>query len=197
MSDGGIPPQELGNEPGKKTPWIIFIVLVVVVLAGIAALNQMNIIHLWGHRQARVVEALPEAAPATPSDSAALAVSPAGAGSSPGGTIGKSSGQPPAPRGATKSPRNAAAEIHTPAAPPTGGIYSVQVSSWITKERANAVAEELGSKGFHAYVLNAVVDGEPWYRVRVGNYETSKEASDALTSLENLGYGGLLYQGRK
>ena len=85
---GGVPPipEEYGNEPNKKTPWLIFIALILVAALAIVFLNQKNIIHLWGRKAPHVVEALPEPAPSTPNDSAAMAVSSSGGSGTPAGS---------------------------------------------------------------------------------------------------------------
>ncbi len=193
-SDGGTPPvpDGFGEEPSRKTPWLIFGALVLVAAVAVVFLNQKNIIHLWGHRAPRVVEALPEPAPLTPNDSAAMAVSPSG---------------PSTPPPATKTPEKAAKTTPEKSAPvvreqpalssvssqhsgSTAGGYAVQISSWPGKNRADAIATELNDKGFRAYVFDGVVNGTTWYRVRVGNYATSKEAAGAIGSLEEKGYAG-------
>lgn len=184
---GGPPvPENFDDEPSRKTPWIIFGVLVLVAAAAIVFLNQKNIIHLWGKKAPQVIEALPEPAPATVNDSAAMAVTAGGVNAPSPAATKPAEEKPAAP--AEKKP--VAAPVSRQAAGATQGEYAVQISSWPGKTRADAIVNELSGKGFRAYVADGIVDGTTWYRVRVGNYATSAEASDAVSALRDKGYAG-------
>ncbi len=199
MSGAPPSPEGFGEEPSKKTPWLIFAALVVVAALAVVFLNQKNIIHLWGKRTPRVVEALPEPAPVTPNDSAAMAVSAPG-GKAPGETpkSPESSAPKPSTPAVKPAPEKSTPPVHQnvqPSAPvattPSGsGDYAVQLSSWPGRGRADAIVTELTGKGFHAYVAEGAVNGATWYRVRVGNFGTSKEAAGVVTSLEQQGFAG-------
>ncbi len=193
-SSGGTPPipDGFGEEPNKKTPWLIFVALFLVAAVAVVFLNQKNIIHLWGRRPPPVMEALPEPAPMTPNDSAAMAVS------APSSTPSESATKtPPATMKATPERSSPAVREQSgssslsaaPAGSSTGG-YAVQVSSWPGKSRADAIAAELADKGFRAYVFDGLVNGVTWYRVRVGNFATSREANSTVSALEEKGYAG-------
>jgi cell division protein FtsN len=68
------------------------------------------------------------------------------------------------------------------------GKYTVQVSSWRTRRRADQDAERFAEKGFNAYVQQAYIpslDGT-WYRVRVGSYATLAEARETAAQLAGL-----------
>lgn len=73
------------------------------------------------------------------------------------------------------------------------GRYTVQVSSWRTRRRAEKDAQRYSAQGFNAYVQSAYIpslDGT-WYRVRVGRFATSgdaKEMADRLAGLLESGY---------
>jgi cell division protein FtsN len=68
--------------------------------------------------------------------------------------------------------------------PPSGsGNFTVQVSSWTSKDMAEKEASRLSSAGMSAFVEDAVIAGENWYRVRVGRYASSKEAKEAADQL--------------
>lgn len=59
-----------------------------------------------------------------------------------------------------------------------GMVYTVQVSSWREKSKADAEAAKLIAAGYKAFVLEANLpdlDGK-WYRVRVGNFDSVAEA---------------------
>jgi len=73
------------------------------------------------------------------------------------------------------------------------GKYTVQVSSWQTRRRAERDAERFSAKGFRAYVQSADLPelGGTWYRVRVGSYATRNEArtlAEQLAGLLESGY---------
>jgi cell division protein FtsN len=73
------------------------------------------------------------------------------------------------------------------------GKYTVQVSSWQTRRRAERDAERFSAKGFRAYVQSVDLPelGGTWYRVRVGSYATRDEAramAEQLTGLLESGY---------
>jgi len=75
----------------------------------------------------------------------------------------------------------------------TEGKYTVQVSSWQTRRRAERDAERFSAKGFRAYVQSADLPelGGTWYRVRVGSYATrrdAKEMAERLAGLLESGY---------
>lgn len=73
------------------------------------------------------------------------------------------------------------------------GKYTVQVSSWQTRRRAERDAQRFNAKGFSAYVQSADLPelGGTWYRVRVGNFMTRNEAramAEQLAELLESGY---------
>jgi len=75
----------------------------------------------------------------------------------------------------------------------TDGKYTVQVSSWQTRRRAEQDAQRFSAKGFNAYVQSANIPslGGTWYRVRVGSYATpgqAREIAAQLTELLESGY---------
>ncbi len=57
------------------------------------------------------------------------------------------------------------------------GEYTVQVISYDSPEGADAFAAGLRARGHHAFVMQAEVEGRGTvYRVRVGPFETQREA---------------------
>lgn len=68
------------------------------------------------------------------------------------------------------------------------GKYTVQVSSWQTRRRAEEDAERYTAKGFNAYVQEAYIPskGGTWYRVRVGRYATQQDAEQLASQLAGL-----------
>ena len=62
-----------------------------------------------------------------------------------------------------------------------GNTYTVQVSSWKYLTTAEKEVSKFKLKGFDAFVAKALIPGKGlWYRVRVRNFKTIKEAEDFL-----------------
>ncbi len=58
--------------------------------------------------------------------------------------------------------------------------WAVQVGSYASAAEADARIQALLADGFAAYRLDAFVDGQNWYRVRVGGFPTEIEAETQL-----------------
>jgi cell division protein FtsN len=68
------------------------------------------------------------------------------------------------------------------------GKYTVQVSSWRTRRKAEEDAQRYVAQGFEAYVQDAYIpekDGT-WYRVRVGRFATQFDAEQMAAQLAGL-----------
>ncbi len=68
-----------------------------------------------------------------------------------------------------------------------GSNYSVQVSSWRNKAKAEQEVQRLKKLGLNAFLFEAYLPqkGGTWYRVRVGNFK-SKEEAEEFESKNNL-----------
>ena len=192
-SDQSVPPpptlREVGVSGGGNSSTVLTALLLVVVVAGgVFALNYFKVIHLWGKRAPKVTtEAVTEQLP--PPETAAPAANttdqgstaPAG-GTTPATTTPAATTTVPAPAGSTHKSDAAPARKFNP--PPSGsGNFTVQVSSWTSKDMAEKEASRLSSAGMSAFGEDAVIAGENWYRVRVGRYASSKEAKEAADQL--------------
>ena len=211
--DGPPPmPHEYHDGGGHKKTWLILVLIVVLAGGAIVALNQMRIIHLWGKKLPRVVESVSE--PSVPLDTTLAGRSkelPAststpmppdlsgkkGAGKKGSGQSQLAGKKVTAPQSmsaaAAKEPafsQQSASPSHM-ATPPMGGEYAVQVSSWPSREAADHAASKVTEKGFSAYVVQADVKGQTWYRVRVGGYGSSDEAAKSAEDLQQKGYSGV------
>jgi septal ring-binding cell division protein DamX len=206
------PPQlgEYDDGQGRKAPWIVLAVVVVLIGAVVVALNQLHVIQLWGKKAPRVVEALQEPPPAMPEATASGAQAPGGEQApaiteptplptepavreqpSKGTTKGKGKKGSSAAAGSAEGGRIAEQPVpHAEGAAP-GGV-AVQLSSWPSKGRADRIASSLTTAGFHAYVAQADVNGKTWYRVRIGNYASQSEADAAIAELQRKGFEGAM-----
>lgn len=157
---------------GGLSPLLQVLIAVIVLGALTFALNYFGVIHLWGKKTPTVVETLPEAEPTTqvPETPQTGEVAP----TTPTPT-------PTAPK--TEKPRVPASS--------TGGMFTVQVSSWMTPAKANEEVKRLVDAGFDSFVEDGTVSGEKWYRVRVGRYATEKEAAAAASQLQQMLENGI------
>ncbi len=83
-----------------------------------------------------------------------------------------------------------AASTGTENAPPTAGGWAVQLGSFAEQGNARRLIQEVGDKGFTAYVVPLRKSGRTLYRVRVGPKETRGQAQDLAGRLAAAGYAG-------
>ena len=77
-------------------------------------------------------------------------------------------------------------EIAKPSQPAKpNGKWSVQVRAFSSRNESSELIKKLQHKGYDAYVVEAPVGGQPWYRVRVGNMATREEAQALLKVLKS------------
>lgn len=74
----------------------------------------------------------------------------------------------------------------TPEIPPlkTGLPYAVQVASSQSEEKALALVNRLKAKDYPAYLEEAEIKGEKWYRVRVGSFRNREDAQRLVDKLK-------------
>ena len=68
------------------------------------------------------------------------------------------------------------------------GKYMVQISSWKRSSRAQKIVYKLRRAGYNAFIVKAYLPalGGTWYRVRIGFFNTLKEAEEFLKKKEYL-----------
>jgi len=180
-----------GGGGGGRSVLLLIIAILVVLAAAVFALNYFKVIKLWGKK-----------APATAQLSGDLAgesVPPAsGSSEMPPpdlGTGAQTTAPEPTPEPAPE-PMPAAEPTPTidhpkPAVSTSGtGNYTIQVSSWESRSKADKEAAKLTSAGYTAFVEEATVGAQTWYRVRVGHYATTKEAREAAAELSKIAEAG-------
>lgn len=72
-------------------------------------------------------------------------------------------------------------------------LYTIQVSSWESKEQAEKHMQKFLDKGFESYIQRAFISSKNafWYRVRVGVFKTEQEAKNfANSDLSSMLYNG-------
>jgi cell division septation protein DedD len=97
----------------------------------------------------------------------------------------------PAPAAETHEPARApVAEVtepeHTdePAPKKPSAKFTLQLSSFQDRAEADAFLDKLRKGGHAPYVTESQVEGEKWYRVRLGRYPSFDAAVDAKTDFE-------------
>ncbi len=72
------------------------------------------------------------------------------------------------------------------------GRYSVQVGSFTAESNALALKAELEQKASGVHLVKALIGGEVYYRIRVGQFASRAEAQRAAERLASLGYRVLI-----
>jgi tetratricopeptide (TPR) repeat protein len=76
--------------------------------------------------------------------------------------------------------------------PMQGRGYALQMGSFSRQENARALELKLRQLGFPAFLVQARLDGEDYFRVRVGSFGSEEEARQALSLLQNEGFNGFV-----
>ena len=72
--------------------------------------------------------------------------------------------------------------------------FTVQVGAFLDKDRAMKLADELKSGGQYAYIVETMsLEGEKFFRVRVGQISSLNEAQALESKLSKQGYPTLIY----
>ena len=66
---------------------------------------------------------------------------------------------------------------------PAGGGYTVQVAGCEDQAYAEYLVEKYTERGYDPYIATANVNGQTYYRVRIGSFETLGEAKALKTQL--------------
>jgi cell division septation protein DedD len=93
----------------------------------------------------------------------------------------------PVPRAAVPPPPKtapAAKSAARPAAAPQGSGFAVQIAALNVRSEADAIAKRLTSKGYAAYVMSPAAGTPQIYRVRIGKFDSRREAESIAAKLE-------------
>lgn len=74
----------------------------------------------------------------------------------------------------------------TPAPRPSGGSYTVEASPTRSRSEAEQQLTALRRRGYEATLVQVERDGDTWYRLRVGRYQTSAQATEAMRRLRDV-----------
>src|SRR6185369_2028827 len=82
---------------------------------------------------------------------------------------------------------------HTASAPPPvvprtagKGGYTVEASPTRSRSEADQLLAQLRRRGYDASIVQVERDGDTWYRLRVGRYSTSEQATDTMRRLRDV-----------
>ena len=83
--------------------------------------------------------------------------------------------------------------VHTASTPPpiapkpTGrGGFTVEASPTRSRSDADQLLQQLRRRGYDASIVQVERDGDTWYRLRVGRYSTSGQATDTMRKLREV-----------
>jgi len=68
---------------------------------------------------------------------------------------------------------------------PAGDGYTVQVAAGTNSVYAREMVNLFLERGYEAFVTEVLIEGETFYRIRIGNYETLTEAKNAALELQD------------
>ncbi len=174
--------REVGGGGGSVSPLILVLLALVILAAGVFALNYFKVIHLWGKKAQVVTETLPE--PDLPKVENEQATAP------PAENLPLPAKSEPAPAKAAPAkaaPAKESAPARDMSIVPTGtGKFTIQFSAWTSKAKADDQASKLAAGGYEAFVDQAKAHGKEWYRVRVGRFDSKAAAHETLAKLQNM-----------
>jgi cell division septation protein DedD len=78
---------------------------------------------------------------------------------------------------------NASAPAAPPHLPPGAKPYNIQIEAVMDKSGADEMVSRLKSLGYNAQEVKTPLNGQTWYRVRVGPYASAEEATAAENEL--------------
>jgi cell division septation protein DedD len=183
--------RDVGGSGGGPSPLLQVLIAVIVLGAGTFALNYFGVIHLWGKKSTSRVIQTP---PPEPIEQAPVTEAPVEQTPTPTPTPTPVEASPtptPSTPPAASTPRTQPVTV----APMGSGSYTVQVSSWQSRSKADEEVTKLEQAGFPAFVESKAIGGQTWYRVRVGKYPTSGEARTERDKLQKM-LAGNIWVGR-
>lgn len=74
-----------------------------------------------------------------------------------------------------------------------GKQFVIQVGAFSRQNNASNLASRLRSKGYKAFVEEAVLNSKPFYKVRIGSFSSEQEAKDNARKLSLEGYPTKIY----
>ena len=76
--------------------------------------------------------------------------------------------------------------VHTVPKTAARGGYTVEASPTRSRSEADQLLQQLRRRGYDASIVQVERDGDTWYRLRVGRYSTSEQATDTMRKLREV-----------
>jgi len=186
MKQVSTPMPRRGGRGGGIGRVVVILLAFVVIVGGVFLLNRYEIISLWGKKPAPMitqVEEQPFADQPFPAEGAQPSGTEKGVElvETPPIEGGKKAGVKVDPRmtqlGAAVAPGTASKQLAE-----MKGTYTIQVFAHREKATAELQARKLEEAGYPSFVELKQFKSEPWYTVRIGKYQSFKDANDAVKS---------------
>ncbi|MBM4169680.1 MAG: hypothetical protein FJ215_11090 [Ignavibacteria bacterium] len=175
MESVSTPMPRRGTRGGGMGRVIIILMAFVVIVGGVFLLNRYGIINLWGKKPAPIVtqvEQPPFADQPYPAE-----------GAQPSGTqSGVELVETPPIEGGKKPAGTVPAGSASKQLAEMKGSYTIQVFAHRDKATADGQVAKLEQAGYPAFVELKEFKSEPWYTVRIGKYQSAKDAAQAVQS---------------
>jgi cell division protein FtsN len=76
----------------------------------------------------------------------------------------------------------AVTEPRAPSLARAGG-WTVQANPTRIREEAEGLRRQLHARGYEASIVRVLRDGDTWYRVQIGHFATSQQATEVMQKL--------------
>ncbi len=173
---------------GGRSVLLLIVAILVVLAAAVFALNYFKVIKLWGKKAPVTAQLSGDLKEGIPPVEGTEQMPPPDAGTAQQSPMPETTPAPTPEPAPEPTPTVEQPKVSIPTS--GSGNYTVQVSSWNTRGKADEEAARLTTAGYTAFVEEGSVAGETWYRVRVGHYATAREAQEAATQLSKLSDDG-------
>lgn len=183
MTETTLSEEEAQEESGGGMMKILIIIAGILILGGgtVFLLNSLGIIKLWGGAPETTVMQYEEPAPAETTEGQPDAVDESGQ-TKMVETPALDEKQPVKSAGAKASAQSMPAPAGSGKLSAMHGEYTVQVSAWREEGTAKELVQRLEAAGYPAFVESRPYADGSWYTVRIGRYESRKEAQLAVGS---------------
>ncbi len=165
---------------GDNSNKILLVAILVLIALGVVMLNQFGVINLWGTTESRVTVDLP------PLDEEVA--DPIPEPREPELTPAPDEPEEPEEPEVTPEPepRQPVREEPREVRPAGTGQYTVQVSAWRDRQKAETQVQRIRNAGKDAFLNETTINGTTWYQVRIGRYQTRQQAEEEASRFQLL-----------
>jgi len=167
-----------GSGGGDNSNKILIVAIVLLLGLGVVMLNQFGVVNLWGSGESRVTVDLP------PLDEEE--VEPIPEPTEPELTQAPDEDHEAVEDSPEPTPREPEREERREVRPTGTGQYTVQISAWHSREKAETQVQRIRDAGKDAFIDETTINGTTWYQVRVGRFQTRQEAEEEASRFQLL-----------